>query len=325
MSFAEKADRFEHRFSLQVWNVLHHACWNFHTPIAEYLLDNTRIDPLAKVKVGNNALGLALRCCQEGEAPDQGLPILELFHRKAPQALELSGKRGKELQSMPTLIVIPQGLRRRYVAFSGYRPIHVAAMNGHVRCLKRLLELGVDRDPRNEQGMTPLHLAALNNALDAVKVLVADGADLSAKDRYGMTAAQIAKVSGHTEVARYLVEQLVQRARIAAVAAAGPSSSQPAAPPAPRPALSPSVVLSGRRCHTCNKQQDEPRVSLGACAGCLCTFYCSAACQQLDWGRGHEAACLGRLRRFLEAARASGLEVAEDHPVARRAHAAGGS
>ena len=203
------------------------------------------------------------------------------------------------------------------IIIAGLRPIHYAAMHGHAWCLQRLLELGFDRDTRNKQGMTPLHMAAMTGGLDAIKILVAAGADLSAKDRNGITAAQLAKVNRHTEVARYLIEQSVQRARSAA-AAAGPSSSQAAAPPAPRPALSPSVVLSGRRCHTCNKQQDEPRVSLGACAGCLCTFYCSAACQQLDWGRGHEAACLGRLRRFLEAARASGLEVAEDHPVARR-------
>ena len=169
--------------------------------------------------------------------------------------------------------------------------------------------------------MTPLHWAAECSCSDAIKILVAAGVDPSAKDIYDRTAAQLANAFGHTEVARYLVEQSVQRAR--AAAAAGPSSSQAAAPPAPRPALSHSVVLSGRRCHACNKQQDEPRVSLGACAGCLCTFYCSAACQQLDWGRGHEAACLGRLCRFLEAARASGLEVAEDHPVARRAKTSG--
>ena len=32
---------------------------------------------------------LALREFGEGEAPDQGLPILKLFHRKAPQALHM--------------------------------------------------------------------------------------------------------------------------------------------------------------------------------------------------------------------------------------------
>ena len=76
--------RFDYRSSLQGHNALHLACWNFRADVAEYLLDNTRIDPLAEIKEGNNALGLALRYCQEGEAPDQGLPILELFHRKAP-------------------------------------------------------------------------------------------------------------------------------------------------------------------------------------------------------------------------------------------------
>ena len=90
MSFAEKADRFEHRFSPQVCNVLHHACWNFHTHVAEYLLDNSRIDPLAKDKDVPHALVLALRPCDDGEAPDQGLPILELFHRKAPMALDFA-------------------------------------------------------------------------------------------------------------------------------------------------------------------------------------------------------------------------------------------
>ena len=292
-----------------------------HTAVAEYLLENTRIDPLATIKEGNHALVLALRPCYEGEAPDQGLPILELLHRKAPQLLELPGREGKERgDEIGTWVLgIESGDAD---ACAGHRPIHCAAAYGHVRCLQRLLELGVDRNPRNVSGRTPLYFAA--RSLDAVKVLVAAGADLSAKDRSGMTAARMAKAFGHTEAARYLVEQSVQRARASApaAAAAGPSSSQAAAPPAPRPALSPSVVLSGRRCHACNKRQDEPRVSLGACAGCLCTFYCSAACQQLDWGRGHEAACLGRLRRFLEAARASGLEVAEDHPVARRLHAA---
>ena len=305
---------------LQGFNPLHWACRKFRADVAEYLLDKTRIDPLAKMKDGRHALMLAVRELGEGEAADQGLPILELIHRKAPEALELPDQQGKEMRLMPTWCDFLRTVAMISSRDAGSCPAHFSAQNGHVRCLQRLLELGVDRDPRDEEGRTPLHLSALASALDSVKVLAAAGADVSAKSTNGKTAAQMAKANGHTEVARYLVEQSVQRAR--STAATGPSSSQAAAPPAPRPALSSSVVLSGRRCHTCNKQQDEPRVSVGACAGCLCTFYCSAACQQLDWGRGHEAACLGRLRRFLEAARTSGLEVAEDHPVARRLHAA---
>ena len=87
--------------------MLHQACWDLRADVAEYLLDNTRIDPLAKMKEGNHALMLALRPPEEDEAPDQGLPILELFHRRVPKALELPGPEGKGLQSMLALTAIP--------------------------------------------------------------------------------------------------------------------------------------------------------------------------------------------------------------------------
>ena len=95
MSFAEKPGRFEHRFSPQGRNPLHHTCWNFHTDVAEYLLGNTQIDPLAKNQYGEHAFLTTVRSLPKDEAPDRGLPILELFHRKAPQALELPGTSGE--------------------------------------------------------------------------------------------------------------------------------------------------------------------------------------------------------------------------------------
>ena len=82
--------------------MLHWACWNFDADVAEFLLDNTRIDPLAKNKDENHALLVVLRDLGEGRAPDQGLPFLELFHRKAPQALDMPGEKGKELRSTLT-------------------------------------------------------------------------------------------------------------------------------------------------------------------------------------------------------------------------------
>ena len=59
--------------------------------VVEYLLDQPQISPLARNKDGLHAVMLALEPCGEGEAPDQGLPILELLHRKAPQALDMPG------------------------------------------------------------------------------------------------------------------------------------------------------------------------------------------------------------------------------------------
>ena len=71
--------------------------------VAEYLLDQPQIDPLARNKDGLHALMLALRELGEGEAPDQGLPILELFHCKAPQALDLPGGQQGTMGCAPCL------------------------------------------------------------------------------------------------------------------------------------------------------------------------------------------------------------------------------
>ena len=67
------------------------------------------------------------------------------------------------------------------IIIAGLWPIHCAAMNGHVQCLKRLLELGVDRDPRQIQGATPLHCAARAGRVECVKALLDAGADFKAK------------------------------------------------------------------------------------------------------------------------------------------------
>ena len=167
-----------------MWACGSEVCDSDQVDVAEYLLEYTQIDPLAKKDDGNHALMLGPYAPPVGGAGlHQGLRILELFHRKAPQALDLPGGLGKEVGSTLTLTVIPQGLRRYCVAWSGYRPIHRAATLGDIQCLKRLLELGVDRDPRQIQGATPLHLAASFGEAECVKALLDAGADVRAKTR----------------------------------------------------------------------------------------------------------------------------------------------
>ena len=64
---------------------------------------------------------------------------------------------------------------------TGDAPIHWAAGHGHFRCLQRLLELGVDRDPRDDMGMTPLHWAAQGGHVECVRVLLDAGANARAR------------------------------------------------------------------------------------------------------------------------------------------------
>ena len=76
------------RLELQGSNALHWACVFCHTHVVDYLLFKTRINPLAKNHIKFHPLVVTMKVLQPGEAPDQGLPILDLFHRKAPKALE---------------------------------------------------------------------------------------------------------------------------------------------------------------------------------------------------------------------------------------------
>ena len=91
---------------------------------------------------------------------------------------------------------------------TGLRPIHWAASEGHVRCLERLLELGVDRDPRDKSGMTPLLCGAWYGHLDVVRYLVEEaGADPRLRADQGATPLDTAACAGDLEVVRYLIEE----------------------------------------------------------------------------------------------------------------------
>ena len=90
---------------------------------------------------------------------------------------------------------------------------------------------------------TALHFAAMDGALDVLEVLVAAGADLSAKRMDGKTAAQVAKASGHTEAARYLVEQsILQKGRGGHSQADADAAADPGPISASSPGASGSLV-----------------------------------------------------------------------------------
>ncbi|GKY94172.1 hypothetical protein MPSEU_000383200 [Mayamaea pseudoterrestris] len=72
-------------------------------------------------------------------------------------------------------------LRRR----DGKTSLHYAARNGHVNCIKYLLEQKLyDVDVRSGDGTTPLHLACFGGHLEAARVLVKHGADVFARNEW---------------------------------------------------------------------------------------------------------------------------------------------
>ena len=62
-------------------------------------------------------------------------------------------------------------------AFSGATPLHVAAIWGRRRHVKKLLEFGGDWSLRNNRGRTPCHVAIRAGQRDLAQVIVLEQID----------------------------------------------------------------------------------------------------------------------------------------------------
>ena len=89
----------------------------------------------------------------------------------------------------------------------------VAARDGDLPALRRLLERDATLSKAEFWYAAPLHFAVREGHLDTVRLLLAHGADLFARTLYGQeTLRQVALDRGHLAVAAHLREELRQRA-----------------------------------------------------------------------------------------------------------------
>ena len=79
-------------------------------------------------------------------------------------------------------------------------PLHRAARNGDIECLKELLQHSADVNIKTALGSTALHLAVLKFRKHVVEVLLASGADPNATLTYGRTPLHLAAASGQEDV-----------------------------------------------------------------------------------------------------------------------------
>lgn len=70
---------------------------------------------------------------------------------------------------------------------SGNTALHMAAANGHVDALRRLVVAGAPLDKRNDAGSTPLHYCAAGRNGECARVLADAGADLFVENGAGST------------------------------------------------------------------------------------------------------------------------------------------
>ena len=75
----------------------------------------------------------------------------------------------------------------------GWRPLHYAAVEGHLQMIQLLVRRGAMVDCQSNHNTTPLHLAAGERHAAAVSLLLSLGADRTIKIKFGNTAEDIAK------------------------------------------------------------------------------------------------------------------------------------
>ena len=79
------------------------------------------------------------------------------------------------------------------LGFAGNSAMHWCAARGHAKCIRRLLELGMDPDVRNNADSTPAHSAAGAGQNDALRALLLEGgADAGARNDLGETPRDVA-------------------------------------------------------------------------------------------------------------------------------------
>ncbi|CAD8139697.1 unnamed protein product [Paramecium pentaurelia] len=82
----------------------------------------------------------------------------------------------------------------------GNSAIHLASQNGHIECVKILIENGLLINFAGRNRMTALHFAAAYNHLELVEYLLDEGARINAKDKFGRTPLIMAARNGNLAI-----------------------------------------------------------------------------------------------------------------------------
>jgi hypothetical protein len=81
-------------------------------------------------------------------------------------------------------------------------PLMIACINNHLDIVRELLNIGVNVNKRNKDGMTEL---MLSNNVEIIRELINHGADINILDRNGNTALMLACINNHLDIVRELI------------------------------------------------------------------------------------------------------------------------
>lgn len=93
--------------------------------------------------------------------------------------------------------------------FSGWTPLHMAAMKNQYDMVAMLVEKRANLDAKDENGWTALHWAAHAGHFSIVKLLVKEKATIDARTHSGWTPGELSEDS-HAEITEFLRESLAR-------------------------------------------------------------------------------------------------------------------
>ncbi len=90
-------------------------------------------------------------------------------------------------QSQKVLKLLNENINPNVQDYYGMGPLHYAAQNNHIKCVKALILNGGKVNMRDYDDRIALHLAVHFSNLDVAEFLVQKGAKINAKDNYGLS------------------------------------------------------------------------------------------------------------------------------------------
>ena len=106
-------------------------------------------------------------------------------------------------------LLLKQGADPSYRSRKGRTALHLAAKNGRVELLRKLLALHIlDVDIEDTCHTRPLHEAAMHNHLDCLKLLVHFGARVDNYDGRGSTILHVASYKNYAEIVEWLLTEM---------------------------------------------------------------------------------------------------------------------
>ncbi|XP_050429952.1 ankyrin-1-like [Adelges cooleyi] len=188
------------------FTALHMAIKSNNLNIVKSLCEHPFID----LEATSNSLGTPLVYATLIATPiilktliNYGADVNKTFTTDCLSPLMLAIHNNKTEQSW---LLAESGICPSHTDIKKWNALHYAALfKGSVELIKKLVNIGVDKNGVTREGMTPLHHAVISGSINAVNIFVQLESDVHRSDENGLTALHYAAYQGHCEMVKILL------------------------------------------------------------------------------------------------------------------------